>query len=209
MKTLLPIFFQHSFITSLGLFVFFFSIHTLHRFSPNSLYFLVLNQQPFLMEIKRPSVPYHCQGRASTLFVPQSFSLSTIDIWSQKTLCCACFSGQSRVVRTSTHPIQKLHWCDNQKISSRCLLGSKITPQKKPLIEWQPTPAFLPGESQGQRSLVGCRLWGRTESDTTEATQQQQQQQSMIFLGSLVNIPGFQRNSFTLIDCNSDNSSLL
>ena len=40
----------------------------------------------------------------------------------------------------------------------------------------QPTPVFLPGESQGQRSLVGCHLWGRTESDTTEATQQQQQQ---------------------------------
>ena len=36
--------------------------------------------------------------------------------------------------------------------------------------KWQPTPVFLPGESQGQRSLVGCRLWGRTESDTTEAT---------------------------------------
>ena len=35
---------------------------------------------------------------------------------------------------------------------------------------------FLPGESQGQRSLVGGRLWGCTESDTTEATQQQQQQ---------------------------------
>ena len=35
---------------------------------------------------------------------------------------------------------------------------------------WQPTPVFLPGESQGQGSLVGCRLWGRTESDTTEAT---------------------------------------
>ena len=41
---------------------------------------------------------------------------------------------------------------------------------------WQPTPVFLPGESQGRRSLVGCRLRGRTESDTTEATQQQQQQ---------------------------------
>ena len=27
---------------------------------------------------------------------------------------------------------------------------------------------FLPGESQGRWSLVGCRLWGRTESDTTE-----------------------------------------
>ena len=36
--------------------------------------------------------------------------------------------------------------------------------------KWQPTPVFLPGESQEWRSLVGCRLWGRTESDTTEAT---------------------------------------
>ena len=33
---------------------------------------------------------------------------------------------------------------------------------------------FFPGESQGRGSLVGSRLWGRTESDTTEATQQQQ-----------------------------------
>ena len=36
--------------------------------------------------------------------------------------------------------------------------------------KWQPTPVFLPGESQGQRSVVGCHLWGHTESDTTEAT---------------------------------------
>ena len=36
--------------------------------------------------------------------------------------------------------------------------------------KWQPTPVFLLGESQGQRSLVGCHLWGRTELDTTEAT---------------------------------------
>ncbi|XP_005224781.2 LYR motif-containing protein 1 [Bos indicus] len=42
--------------------------------------------------------------------------------------------------------------------------------------KWQPTPVFLPGESQGQGSVVGCRLWGRTESDMTEVTQQQQQQ---------------------------------
>ena len=41
--------------------------------------------------------------------------------------------------------------------------------------KWQPTPVFLPGESQGRGSLVGCRLRGRTESDTTGATQQQQQ----------------------------------
>ena len=34
--------------------------------------------------------------------------------------------------------------------------------------EWQPTPVFLPGESQGRGSLVGGRLWGHEESDTTE-----------------------------------------
>ena len=36
--------------------------------------------------------------------------------------------------------------------------------------KWQAIPAFLPGESQGRGSLVGCHLWGRTESDMTEAT---------------------------------------
>ena len=36
--------------------------------------------------------------------------------------------------------------------------------------KWQPTPVFLPGESQGRGSLVGCCLWGHTESDMTEAT---------------------------------------
>ena len=36
--------------------------------------------------------------------------------------------------------------------------------------KWQPTPVFLPGESQGWGSLVGFRLWGPTESDMTEAT---------------------------------------
>ena len=41
--------------------------------------------------------------------------------------------------------------------------------------KWQPTPVFLPGESQGWGSLVGCRLWGHTESNTTEVTQQHQQ----------------------------------
>ena len=40
--------------------------------------------------------------------------------------------------------------------------------------KWQPTPVFLSGESQGRGSLMGCRLWGRTESDMIEVTQQQQ-----------------------------------
>ena len=36
--------------------------------------------------------------------------------------------------------------------------------------KWQPTPVFLPGESERQGSLVCCHLWGRTESDMTEVT---------------------------------------
>ena len=36
--------------------------------------------------------------------------------------------------------------------------------------KWQPTPVFSPGESQGWEILVGCCLWGHTESDTTEVT---------------------------------------
>ena len=36
--------------------------------------------------------------------------------------------------------------------------------------KWQPTPVFLPGEYQEWDSLVGCRLWGRTESDMTDMT---------------------------------------
>ena len=36
--------------------------------------------------------------------------------------------------------------------------------------KWQPSPVFLPGESQGRQRLVGCHLWGHTELDMTEVT---------------------------------------
>ena len=52
--------------------------------------------------------------------------------------------------------------------------------------KWQPTQVFLPGESHGQRSLVGCPLWGRTESDMTEATQQQQHHFVALFNGDKI-----------------------
>ena len=40
---------------------------------------------------------------------------------------------------------------------------------------WQPIPVFLPGESHGQRSLVGCSPWGPKESDMTERLSTAQQ----------------------------------
>ena len=49
-----------------------------------------------------------------------------------------------------------------------CGLVSSMVESRK--LFRHPTAVFLPGASQGQRSLVGCHLWGRTESDTTEAT---------------------------------------
>ena len=64
-----------------------------------------------------------------------------------------------------------------ETVSDFIFLGSKITADgdcsheiKRYLLLGRPTPVFLPGESQGRESLVGCRLWGHTESDTTEAT---------------------------------------
>ena len=56
--------------------------------------------------------------------------------------------------------------------SPRDSLESSPIPQFKSINSQPslPTPLFLPGESQGQRSLVGCHLRGHTESDTTEVT---------------------------------------
>ena len=61
----------------------------------------------------------------------------------------------------------------------------------------QPTPVLLPGESQGWGSVVGCRLRGRTESDTTDATQQQQQQlcQMVFLLQKYSNLSFFRQRS--------------
>ena len=45
----------------------------------------------------------------------------------------------------------------------------RLLEQKDPWRrEWQPTPVFLPGEFQEQRSLVGYNPWGRREPDTAE-----------------------------------------
>ena len=54
----------------------------------------------------------------------------------------------------------------NRKIEENNRMGSSRHWRR----EWQPTAVFLPGESQGRGSLVGCCLWDLTESDMTEAT---------------------------------------
>ena len=67
--------------------------------------------------------------------------------------------------------------------------------------KWQPTPVFLPRESCGQRSLVGCCPWGHIESDMTEATQhacmhwRRQWQPTPVFL------PGESQGQRSLVGC--------
>ena len=65
--------------------------------------------------------------------------------------------------------------------------------------KWQPTPYSCLENSKVWGSLVGCHVWGRTESDTTDVTQQQQQQQQKVGLISLL-------NCFGLIFCRSFSS---
>ena len=57
-----------------------------------------------------------------------------------------------------------------QQVMKTCSLNKTPHRVRSWRRKWQPTPVFLPGESQGRGSLVGSCLWGHTESDTTEVT---------------------------------------
>ena len=70
--------------------------------------------------------------------------------------------------------------------------------------QWHPTPVLLPGKSHGQRSLVGCSPWGRTESDATErlhfhfslsCTGEGNRQPTPVFL------PGESQGRWSLVGC--------
>ena len=64
----------------------------------------------------------------------------------------------------------KLQSMGSQRVGHNCVTSLPLFTVMLWRRKWQPTPVFLPGESQGPGSLVGCRLWGHTESDTTEVT---------------------------------------
>ena len=68
------------------------------------------------------------------------------------------------------HRLTGMHDPKVEEKKPRELRVEKPGPKKWLRRKWQFTTVFLPGESQGWQSLLGCRLWGRTESDTTEAT---------------------------------------
>ena len=64
----------------------------------------------------------------------------------------------------------RLQSMGSQRVGHDCVTSLSLLTFMHWRRKWQPTPVFLPGESQGRGSLLGCRLWGCTESDTTEVT---------------------------------------
>ena len=74
--------------------------------------------------------------------------------------------------------------------------------------KWQPTLVFLPGESQGWGILVGCHLWGRTESDMTEVTQQHDGEKDKHFFQSLP-VRYFFKLQMQSVDCSFDQQTYI
>ena len=74
----------------------------------------------------------------------------------------------------------RLQSMGSRRVGHNCVTSLSLFTFMQWRRKWQPTPVFLPGESQGRGSLVGCCLWGHTESDMTEVTQQQQQQHKSV-----------------------------
>ena len=74
----------------------------------------------------------------------------TIDLWGHQVF--VDFPGGSAVKNPPANAVERIRSLD-------------LLPWRR---EWQPTPIFLPGESHGQRSLVGYSPWGCKESDMTE-----------------------------------------
>ena len=59
-----------------------------------------------------------------------------------------------------------LHFTASMLVQPQHLFCLLLSPLRR--RQWNPTPALLPGNSHGQRSLVGCSPWGLKESDRTE-----------------------------------------
>ena len=102
--------------------------------------------------------PWGCEESDMTEQLPFHFSLSCIGEGNGNPLQCSCLEN----------PVDRGAWWAAiygvTQSQTRLSRFAFMHWRRK----WQPTPVFLPGESQGWGSLVGCYLWGCTESDMTE-----------------------------------------
>jgi len=136
--------FSHSIDCLFILFIIFFVVQKLVSLIRSHL-FLLLFQLPWDNDLRK-----HCYNLSEKAMAPHSSTLAWKIPWMEEPGKLQSM-GSLRVGHnwaTSLSLFTSMHW------------------RRK----WQPTPVFLPGESQGQGSRVGYCLWGRTESDTTEVT---------------------------------------
>ena len=113
---------------------------------------------------KMMSLLFNTLSRIVTAFLPRSKRL--LVSWLQSPSTVTLEPRTIKSVTASTFPISPFPTSLLSYGAACCMFPGEGN--------GTPTPVLLLGESQGRGSLVGCRLWGRTESDTTEVTQQQQ-----------------------------------
>ena len=80
-----------------------------------------------------------------------------------KPVCC--YPAYLIYMQNTSHEMSGLM---KDRLESKLLGEISITSDMQQRRQWHPTPVLLPGNSHGQRSLVGCSPWGHKESDTTE-----------------------------------------
>ena len=86
-------------------------------------------------------------------------------------------------------------------LSSIAVAPSQIPTSRVWEKEMHPTPVLLPREFRGQRSLVGCCPWGRTESDMTEVTQYAFMHWRRKWQCTPVFLPGESQGQRSLVGC--------
>ena len=103
--------------------------------------------------------------------------VNIVKCWMDTYICMAQLLLEKAMAPHSSTPAWKIPWTEEpgrlQSMGSRRVGHYWATSLSLFTFmhwrrKWQPTPVSLPGQSQGQGSLMGCCLWSRTELDTTE-----------------------------------------
>ena len=123
------------------------------------------------------NIIFDCLSHCSSCELIQTIKQVSVSL--RSLICCLSLGSEKAMAPHSSTLAWKLPWAEEpgglqsmgslrvgQDGATSLSLFTFMHLRRK----WQPTPVFLPGESQGWGSLVGCRLWGRTELDTTDVT---------------------------------------
>ena len=136
-------------------------LSSIHILKWNIMWALALGWQSLSLSVLQHClVPFNFNPWTVACQAPQSTEFSRRKYWSGLS-----FSSPRDLSDPGIEPASLTLQADTLLLSHQ---GSPLLASTE--RQWPPTPVFVPGESQGWGSLVGCRLWDRTESDTTEAT---------------------------------------